>query len=48
MDNHSVEDTQGTKKESGRTCARHLVRNSTDQALVSGQNTDHKCMPETL
>ena len=39
-------DTQ--KEESGRTCATPQVRDSTDEALVSGQSADHKCMSETL
>ena len=39
-------DTQG--EESGRTCAKRQVRDSTDQALVSDQSADHKCTPETL
>ena len=39
-------ETQG--EESGRTCAKRQVRDSTDQALVSDQNADHKCMSETL
>ena len=41
---HVVRNEKGRK----RTCAERQVRDNADVALVSGQNADHKCMPETL
>ena len=44
-DHHSV---VRQEKGSRGTCAKRQVRSSTDEALASGENADHKCMLETL